>query len=60
MIFEGCDKSIENGNDEQDLFAELEISVGSLINSFLFGYRFHGEKREEFFELKVCFSFYLK
>lgn len=52
-VFDSCDKSIESGAMEQNLFAETEIAVGSLINTFIFGYRFHGEKRSEFFHLKV-------
>jgi hypothetical protein len=52
-VFDGCDKAIASGVDEHNLFADTEIAVGSLINSFLFGYRFHGKQRSEFFHLKV-------
>uniref|UniRef100_A0A915E6D4 Cytochrome P450 n=1 Tax=Ditylenchus dipsaci TaxID=166011 RepID=A0A915E6D4_9BILA len=30
----------------------IDVAVGSVINQIAFGFRFHGENREQFFELK--------
>src|SRR4051794_25461353 len=38
---------------EHDLYDHVDVAVGSIINALMFGYRFSGEKRNEFFDLKL-------
>jgi hypothetical protein len=52
-IFESVDKEIASNLPEYDLYEHVDVAVGSIINALLFGYRFSGEKRAEFFDLKV-------
>jgi cytochrome P450 family 33 len=51
-VFEKADEGIESGAKEHDLYGFVDIAVGSIINAFLFGYRFHGAKEQEFADLK--------
>uniref|UniRef100_A0A7E4W962 Unspecific monooxygenase n=1 Tax=Panagrellus redivivus TaxID=6233 RepID=A0A7E4W962_PANRE len=43
---------IKAGVKEFDFFKELDISVGSIINSIMFGYRFSRDNRTEFLTAK--------
>uniref|UniRef100_A0A914ED72 Cytochrome P450 n=1 Tax=Acrobeloides nanus TaxID=290746 RepID=A0A914ED72_9BILA len=43
---------VKNGITEHDLADQFQISVGSVINAVLFGYRFEGEKLQEYNEIK--------
>ncbi|KAH7721183.1 Protein CYP-33C9 [Aphelenchoides avenae] len=45
-------KNIESGMEEQDIPALLDVAVGSVINTLLFGYRFDELHEDEFYELK--------
>jgi hypothetical protein len=51
-IFDKVDSGIKSGVKEHDLYGHVDIAVGSIINNFLFGYRFHGDKEGEFADLK--------
>lgn len=51
-IFDKIDQGISNGVKEHDLYGHVDITIGSIINVILFGYRFHGEKESEFGDLK--------
>ncbi|KAI1702570.1 cytochrome p450 domain-containing protein [Ditylenchus destructor] len=42
-----------SGEEEYDLVEEVDIAVGSIINSILFGYSFHGEKYAEYQTLQT-------
>jgi hypothetical protein len=58
-IFENLDRNIASGLEEHSLFSHTDIAVGSIINALLFGYRFSGDKKSEFFDLKIgVFNFY--
>lgn len=52
-MFEELDESIDGGEPEQRLFHQIEVAVGSIINALLLGYRYHGDKRSEYFTMKV-------
>uniref|UniRef100_A0A7E4VHA8 Unspecific monooxygenase n=1 Tax=Panagrellus redivivus TaxID=6233 RepID=A0A7E4VHA8_PANRE len=43
---------IAEGKTEFELFDELDIAVGSIINSIAFGYRFSRDNRQEFYDAK--------
>ncbi|KAI1706803.1 cytochrome p450 domain-containing protein [Ditylenchus destructor] len=40
-----------NKDAEYDIVEHIDIAIGSIINSILFGYRFHGEKLSEYHTL---------
>ncbi|KAI1729909.1 cytochrome p450 domain-containing protein [Ditylenchus destructor] len=42
----------QNAEYEFEISEPIDVSVGSIINSVLFGYRFSGDKLQEFYELK--------
>ncbi|KAI6174620.1 Cytochrome P450-33C9 [Aphelenchoides bicaudatus] len=52
-IFENVDRDVASDLKEHDLYNHVDVAVGSIINVLLFGYRFHGEKEHEFFDLKT-------
>jgi hypothetical protein len=58
-IFENVDADIANGLKEHNLFGHVDIAIGSIINAFLFGYRFSDGRQSEFFDLKVSFWLFL-
>ncbi|KAH7709457.1 CBN-CYP-33C9 protein [Aphelenchoides avenae] len=45
-------KDIDNGVENHDVPAHLDICVGSVINALLFGYRWDEDKADEFFKIK--------
>ncbi|KAH7716430.1 Protein CYP-33C9 [Aphelenchoides avenae] len=45
-------KNLDSGMGEQDVPALLDVAVGSVINTLLFGYRFDEHHEDEFYELK--------
>uniref|UniRef100_A0A7E4ZY97 Cytochrome P450 n=1 Tax=Panagrellus redivivus TaxID=6233 RepID=A0A7E4ZY97_PANRE len=47
---------VKAGNGEINMFNELDISVGSIINSLTFGYRFSRDNRSEFTRVKAIAS----
>ena len=46
-LIEKVNKNIESGLEEHDIPALLDVAVGSVINTLLFGYRF--DEVETFF-----------
>jgi len=48
LLFGRIEEEIKQGNDV-DFGENIDISVGSIINNFLFGYRFDNVKFLEFF-----------
>jgi len=55
LLFERIEEEIKLGKDV-DFGENIDISVGSIINNFLFGYRFDNVKLFEFFvNLKLIF-----
>ncbi|KAF7637785.1 hypothetical protein Mgra_00002759 [Meloidogyne graminicola] len=58
LLFERIDEEISQENEIN--FSQLiDISVGSIINNFLFGYRFDNEKLGEFYEIKDFMNYVL-
>uniref|UniRef100_A0A915N3C1 Cytochrome P450 n=1 Tax=Meloidogyne javanica TaxID=6303 RepID=A0A915N3C1_MELJA len=51
LLFERIEEEIKQGKDV-DFGENIDISVGSIINNFLFGYRFDNERLGEFRQLK--------
>uniref|UniRef100_A0A914LVD3 Unspecific monooxygenase n=1 Tax=Meloidogyne incognita TaxID=6306 RepID=A0A914LVD3_MELIC len=51
LLFWRIEEEIKQGNDV-DFGENIDISVGSIINNFLFGYRFDNERLGEFRQLK--------
>uniref|UniRef100_A0A914M7G5 Unspecific monooxygenase n=1 Tax=Meloidogyne incognita TaxID=6306 RepID=A0A914M7G5_MELIC len=51
LLFERIEEEIKLGKDV-DFGENIDISVGSIINNFLFGYRFDNERLGEFRQLK--------
>ncbi|CAK5088304.1 unnamed protein product [Meloidogyne enterolobii] len=51
LLFERIEEEIKEGKDV-DFGENIDISVGSIINNFLFGYRFDNERLGEFRQLK--------
>ncbi|KAL3073146.1 hypothetical protein niasHT_035422 [Heterodera trifolii] len=44
---------------DMELMSNLDLCIGSIINSLLFGYQFHGQRTKEFFELKRLINEYM-
>ncbi|KAI6180044.1 hypothetical protein M3Y98_00676800 [Aphelenchoides besseyi] len=59
-FFKEIDDNNAAGVEEHDIVDLLDLAVGSIINAVLLGYRFHGEKRSEFFELKDTVQSHIK
>uniref|UniRef100_A0A915LZ60 Cytochrome P450 n=1 Tax=Meloidogyne javanica TaxID=6303 RepID=A0A915LZ60_MELJA len=59
---ENIDKAIGECSigEDMEIISHLDLCVGSIINSLLFGYQFHGEKTEEFVELKKILNEYIQ
>jgi len=51
-LIERVDADIDAGVEEHDIMRHVDRAVGSIINVIMFGFRFHGEREEEFYELK--------
>ncbi|KAI6222259.1 Cytochrome P450-33C9 [Aphelenchoides besseyi] len=51
-FFKEIDDNNAAGVEEHNIVGLFDVAIGSIIQTVLFGYRFHGEKRGEFFELK--------
>uniref|UniRef100_A0A1I8BY93 Unspecific monooxygenase n=1 Tax=Meloidogyne hapla TaxID=6305 RepID=A0A1I8BY93_MELHA len=58
LLFERIEEEIKQGN-QIDFGENIDISVGSIINNFLFGYRFDNERLGEFKELKKLLDYVL-
>lgn len=53
-------RKIDDGLKEHNMAGMLELRIGSVINSLLFGYRFDQEHIEEFHIVKNLMSTYVK
>ncbi|KAI1712178.1 cytochrome p450 domain-containing protein [Ditylenchus destructor] len=52
-LIESFEEKIDAGENILDVKPMISLTVGSLINQFVFGSRFHGEKEKEFYILKT-------
>uniref|UniRef100_A0A7E4UXK1 Unspecific monooxygenase n=1 Tax=Panagrellus redivivus TaxID=6233 RepID=A0A7E4UXK1_PANRE len=52
LLIDFTKKELNAGTTEFNFFDELDISVGSIINSITFGYRFSRDNRTEFIKAK--------
>ncbi|KAH7711212.1 Protein CYP-33C9 [Aphelenchoides avenae] len=43
---------IASGVKRHEIAEHIDVAIGSVVNSLVFGYRFRGERRSEFFDLK--------
>ncbi|KAH7724312.1 Protein CYP-33C1 [Aphelenchoides avenae] len=55
-LLEAVRARIEAGEEEHNLMQDFDVSVGSIINNLLLGYRFEGDNLAEYQELKRILS----
>jgi cytochrome P450 len=45
-------QQLKNGEEEISVQSKIDVAVGSIINSLIFGYAFHEKSLEEFYKIK--------
>jgi cytochrome P450 len=59
-FLEDLKKKQKNGEIEISVQNSIDVSVGSIINSLIFGYAFHEKNIEEFYKIKEFIKFFIR